>query len=473
MDDEEAATYIKDYCRRKKWAIEKKPEQKRRIMIITASVVATLVLIIAISITFMVIHNKNVRETEFTTLLSDIAKQKNPKADIKLLQSYVDTHQASEFSQFTEQATFKISRLKNQIETNRFNDIAQKVEQLKKNGDFEGATEVLTTQLKQNPNTPFKEKIKDQITTLSSLIEKRDNDKLATIALEGEAGEKITAAQNYLATHPNGKHIKQVKQLISDMSAEFYIFVKNKLAEYNFEKDWEKCVTLCKKYIDLYDNSNSDQLKPLLENYQTWAQEEKIFLSLKQKAKNQKTDFQAAMQIYKNYLSAYPDSSIVKKILYELKELTQLSIQAAAEEKTKGILSALKQTKGRFVYKKEGMVLDTTTGLIWSMLDSDTGATSTCMAYDMAETYIKTIALGGYKDWRLPTAEELVGIYKTRPFFPATENKIYWTSESYSSYVDGWIKMVVTVTSEKTDTWEKIRKDSRECAVVRVVRKNN
>ena len=60
----------------------------------------------------------------------------------------------------------------------------------------------------------------------------------------------------------------------------------------------------------------------------------------------------------------------------------------------------------RFVAYDNGTVKDLTTGLIWAARDNGGP-----IGWGKAKTYCKNYRGGGYKDWRMPTTEELRAIY--------------------------------------------------------------
>ncbi len=58
--------------------------------------------------------------------------------------------------------------------------------------------------------------------------------------------------------------------------------------------------------------------------------------------------------------------------------------------------------ENKFVDNKNGTITDKSSGLMWSKADSGEG-----MNWNAAITYAKESRLGGYSNWRLPTAQEL------------------------------------------------------------------
>ncbi len=61
---------------------------------------------------------------------------------------------------------------------------------------------------------------------------------------------------------------------------------------------------------------------------------------------------------------------------------------------------------GRFVAYDNGTVMDTKTGLMWASEDNGED-----IDWNHAKEYCDTYRGGGYMDWRLPTADDLMGLY--------------------------------------------------------------
>jgi formylglycine-generating enzyme required for sulfatase activity len=79
-----------------------------------------------------------------------------------------------------------------------------------------------------------------------------------------------------------------------------------------------------------------------------------------------------------------------------------------------------------------GTIIDNVTGLMWQRMDGGE------MTIERAATFCDTLTLGGYTDWRLPTAREVFGILHHNRLNPAIDTTIFtvttaeywWTSES-------------------------------------------
>jgi len=61
---------------------------------------------------------------------------------------------------------------------------------------------------------------------------------------------------------------------------------------------------------------------------------------------------------------------------------------------------------GRFIAYNNGTVLDTRTNLMWAAKDNGSG-----INWENAKVYCENYRGGGYSDWRMPTQDELAGLY--------------------------------------------------------------
>ena len=73
-------------------------------------------------------------------------------------------------------------------------------------------------------------------------------------------------------------------------------------------------------------------------------------------------------------------------------------------------LKGKRSSDGRYIDNGDGTITDTNTGLMWTQKDShaDLGE---CLDWNDSKSYVSRLNTGGHGDWRLPTVEELKGIY--------------------------------------------------------------
>jgi tetratricopeptide (TPR) repeat protein len=106
-----------------------------------------------------------------------------------------------------------------------------------------------------------------------------------------------------------------------------------------------------------------------------------------------------AMRQYKRYLELAPKAPDAAKVREEIYKL-----EYRAEEQ---IVKEIKRD-GRFIAYNNGTVLDTRTNLIWAAKDNGNG-----INWKGAKSYCENYRGGDYTDWRMPTLDELAGLYDT------------------------------------------------------------
>ena len=467
MDRQEAADYLRDYCQKKKYRIESKPEKKRMRLVFAASATLAIGLLVIAAVIFSSIHKKHSLAAEYDRVIQSVEAQTEAEKKIQILEKYVKSHMAEGMAA---DAAKRISEIKSATDAERFNRFLKETDALVQAGDYQKALDLYKQKLQSATDADSKKTINGMIQKVLGLSEQKDFEQVTAVSLTGSPDQKMDTFQRYLADHPEGKNIDKVKALVNEISGEYFIYVNKQLAAYDQSEKWEDGLNLCRKYIDTYDNSNSDRLKQLVPVYEEKIRNEKIFAGLVQKANALGTDYAGALEIFKDYLEAYPDTSVKNKIQKEIERLDGLLAAQSTEKAEQDIRAQLAKTGGRFIERAGGVVVDTKTGLMWGIMDSTVTQTATkCLTYDEGKKYIKNLKTGGFTDWRLPTPAELTGIYASA--FPSTGAKTYWTSENYTGYADGWHVMVDTVSTEDSTHWEIIRKDALECGAVRAVRK--
>ncbi len=76
-------------------------------------------------------------------------------------------------------------------------------------------------------------------------------------------------------------------------------------------------------------------------------------------------------------------------------------------------------------------VTDNATGLMWQK------ATLGPMNWNTAMSYASSLFLGGYSDWRLPSRDELQGLYFANCRSMLVEHSdFYWSSTTYDPHAD-------------------------------------
>lgn len=207
-------------------------------------------------------------------------------------------------------------------------------------------------------------------------------------------------------------------------------------------------------------------------------QEEKQWAYIYANYKNGKINISERIRTVEKFLASFPadkysrDATVVlqtlkkeKAVLDERRRLERAQL-ARINAETAKMKRLLRSTGRRFVENGNGTIRDTKSGLMWTTVDSSV-VTGACMTYYQAADYVKKLTTGGYNDWRLPTANELHGIYKTKPFFPSDKITKYWSGDVV---LRGWNKHVHVVSTVKESAWNKEEFGLEKCAHVRAAR---
>ncbi|MBF0379328.1 MAG: DUF1566 domain-containing protein [Desulfamplus sp.] len=92
----------------------------------------------------------------------------------------------------------------------------------------------------------------------------------------------------------------------------------------------------------------------------------------------------------------------------------------------------------------DGTVSDSATGLMWQQDTGKTVTGGTTMVWKDALSYCENLNLGGYTDWRLPTAKELRSIADYTVYSPVIDTSVfrdtfmsfYWSSSTCADYIN-------------------------------------
>ncbi|MEW5737004.1 MAG: DUF1566 domain-containing protein [Thermodesulfobacteriota bacterium] len=471
LDEEEAREYIRNFAKEKQWAIEgvksAKPARKtdKRILMIAAA--AALVLVLALGVGGYAYFSARAKEKAYVAVVEKASALKSLAAKQKAFEDYVAE---TPKNKFTEAAEKEVAFLKAQIVQEDFKALKEKAGALAKAGKLEEAAAIYEAFAKKYDKTPTAGTAKKAVEDLNAAMEERDFKALEGM-LQAGVEQRMVAYVAYLTKHPKGAHAKDVKTMISDMSEEYYQALRKEMEAAAAQERYQDAIALVDRYCRIYDNARAQEMLEQKNRYTTQLKESIIYQGLVQKADALGTDHDAAMAVYNDFVAVHPGTSVQKKIderLAELQAKKEAARLAAARDK---IRSQASGTGGRFVEDREGTLKDTKTGLVWTMLDAKQ-ETQTCADYFAARKYVGKLNTGGYKDWRLPTPQELKAVYKNSPAFPGAGNpdEWYWTSRSFRAWRDRWISVVEVVTAGAGTSAAEDSRDSYECGNVRAVR---
>ncbi len=471
MEKHEAERYIKIYCKRKNWTIEQPAGKKRRVLLFVSAIVIVIVAVSFIGFFYMNHRHDQALKKEYSELIARVERTDNPDEQVAMLRAYITANQAkTDYAAYVDDARRHLDLSVSAIAEKRYLETSDRVSELIGEESFDAARSHLDQYLKTNPPAPFAERARRQMVEIESLAEQNDFEKLSRTIIEAGTAEKINAITHFMEKYPEGEKTAEARGLLDEMSSEYYFFVKNAIETAEENENWTRAAELAQRYIEIYDNSHADRLKPERDRFRSNLRNQRLFQSLKQKAAGFGDDYARASGVYTDFLNAYPNTPIKSRITEEMDRLNHLARQAAIERAESRLTEMIKASSGRFMEKGKGVFADAETGLMWTLLDSDITGSQRCMTFDASVKFAESLSVGGFSDWRLPTAAELMGLYGKNPSFPVFDEKWYWSSNSYSGYSDGWYRIVDTIDVFSDKRPAQSRRDSRECGAVRAVR---
>jgi tetratricopeptide (TPR) repeat protein len=468
MDEEEALRYIQDYAAQKGWTIEgvAKPKKKPANKKLLAAVAAGIFIVVAgAGIGAFLFLRAQSQAAQFEELTRQAVATPAIEQRIALYQNYVSGPK----TKYTPEAVHQLEQLKNLVVTRDLNAALQQAQQLVDADSLHEAVAVFDKFLELHSESRQAASANEQRTQILRQIDQND-----FAALEKLAGQdvetRMRAYVRYWTAHPQGLHKEDVNRYILDAAEEYYIAIKKRVDEEADRENWVDALKWVGAYLNIYEGKNprAVQMVELRDRYSTYLREARFYDGLVQKAQAEGDNHDAAIQVYREFLQAYPGTHVEKKILNAISRLEQEKELARVEAMKNQVRRAIVGVD-RFVEQRPGTVFDKITGRTWTMLDSSE-LTGGCMNFESAKLYVENLDEGGYRDWRLPSPEELNALYKQRPYFPAASEQTFWTSKSFRAHRDGWINVVEVVDNRPDTAQAPETRDSRECHAVHAVR---
>ncbi len=371
-------------------------------------------------------------------------KQYDWEKCIRLCDEFIEKFGGTEQSERTEGL-----RITYQKRIKYKNDLAEMKHQTESSGtDFEGAKYIYSEYLVANPEAPsyVKDLVTKEIAELDRKAEqyRKDDEEWDYLFTYGDDTRETLASrvekfEKYVKKPPPARYAQDASSILKELKRKKALEDEG-TREHREKTEWVKIA----RYSQNFQVRLGDRIHAL-EKY------------IKENSSGK----------YINDAKAVFNKLNEEKISEEERVRKQKEAVTRRRNEIKQIETLVRKTGGRFVANKNATVTDTRTGLMWCAIDSlaDLGG---CTDYDNAVRYVENLKTGGYTDWRIPTANELAGIYKNPPFFPASSAKWFWTSDIIWH---GWNKKAHIVTSERETAWNKEPADLSKCGSVRAVRK--
>ena len=287
---------------------------KKRLLPLFAVVLGVL-LVVAISLVFTGVLKIELIKSEYDTLLVQVEKLNSLEEKEIALQEFINSYPKDTN---IEKAKNKIEEIRNVIEKQDFQLALNNVKNLTIDSDYEKeATAIYTSYLTKHPDGAYEDEIQDKISEIPSLIDDIDYEKLTEVA-QSDFGKRIETYLAYLSTHPGGRHINAVEELISDTREEYYDYLIRNIALCEQQKQWDRGIELCNRFIDIFKNNyHLDEVVEL----KTTLQENKDYDLLIAHIKRSGRNYWLVRKSYYNFLAKHPDTDKKDEIENELSRI--------------------------------------------------------------------------------------------------------------------------------------------------------
>ncbi|MFH2063704.1 MAG: DUF4388 domain-containing protein [Pseudomonadota bacterium] len=358
--------------------------------------------------------------------------------------------------------------------------------------DYEKRITAYQTYLNEHKEGTYRDEVQKLVSDISETYYEYVKKEVSVCNREQDWDRCIQLCDKYIASYQKGKQLSEIRGLRDRMNT---AAVMESLRQKAAEKDGDHQET--KKIYQDYltanpDTSAKNEIHRELTLINKKIREKQAWEGIAKISKNKQIDLFERIRKLEKYMAQKPEAiylkgagvlmnrlkkekeelSRLRQIAEEQKRLERERIAAAKKEKERlqkekrKIGSVLSQSNGRFIVNVDGTVSDRQTGLMWYILDSHIELQE-CLDHDAAEKYVKNLEVGGYKDWRLPTANDLMVVMNTGNSFPKSGAKWYWTSELFWK---GFYEFGYTVVNRSGDTWTKDEAELMQCGAVRAVR---
>ncbi|MFO7558104.1 MAG: DUF4388 domain-containing protein [Desulfobacterales bacterium] len=381
----------------------------------------------------------------------------------------------------------KISEIPSIVDDNDYEEIKE----IDPN-EYEKRVTLYQAYLKNHPQGKYRGEVQQLITDISEMYYQYVKKEISICDKEKDWSRCIELCDKYIISYSASKKLPEIKGLRNSMYSRNVIKdlkeeISGKGSEYKAAQQ---------VYVD-YLNANPDSIardaiRLELQKINKKIREKNAWEKIAKYTKNKKVDLFKRIEKLEKYMAGTHEAKYQKgaevlmkrlgkekqeyirkrRLVEEQKRMERERLAAIQREKARlqrekiKIGSVLSESSGRFVVGVDGTVTDQQTGLMWYIFDTHTELQE-CLDYDAAKEYVENLNVGGYKDWRLPTPNDLIVILNAKSSFPKTGAKWYWSSEAFWK---GHYEFDRIVIPRNDNQWIKGEAELTECGAVRAVR---
>ena len=174
-------------------------------------------------------------ETEFNTLMEDVASMKNFRQQKTLLETYLDGNVRN---RFTPKVTERLN------DANALLELDKHIQSMPRDRDYiTTSVGLYKAYLKSHRGTPFVLAIRAKMQHLPAQLDSLHYKNIR----EADAQPiqiRLGIYRAYLEDHPNGKYVREVTNLVASISDEYYLMLKEGAPSCHKEETWPACIAV-------------------------------------------------------------------------------------------------------------------------------------------------------------------------------------------------------------------------------------
>jgi hypothetical protein len=313
MDREEAVEYIKNYCLKKNWAIEKKTTtQKPSKKLLAIVAVVVLICLAGIPAGMWFVDGQKTKK-EYQAVVTNINRQTDPKLKVGLLEQYLDSHPGSKYAA---DALERLNKTLIAVEKQDYQAAMQQIAQLPIDPSYETkAKSIYRSFLNTYPTGTYAPKVKMALNNIATVAQDHHYAALKQTSYENDFQE-INAYHHFLGKNPDSKYLSQIQQRLATLSENHFRELKIRLTKFESEKNWENCKQACDQFLDhFHEGRQAEEVRRLKNLYI----EKQVVTKLMARAES--AELSEGQAMIKSYLKSNTTSADKELLLNKLREM--------------------------------------------------------------------------------------------------------------------------------------------------------
>ena len=299
----------------KKEAVLSKARGDKRILVVAA--VAILVLVTVVGLVALRGWQSNRMEKMYAQLMDQVAETADLEDQQNLLLDFIDSHDANEYTLEAEERLAEIAKL---IEERDFEATSRQINDLPVDHRYhDSALAFFNAFREQHPDNEHVAELKQMIDEIDEMVDEMEYEAL-TSTTPSDMDARLKAYSDYLDHHPTGKYRAQVAGLIAGLSEMAFKELKRDVKTLEKKRQYDPAIDRCRRYQALFVSSGRLTDVRLL---QAGLQDKKDLAELQELAASKGSDYEAARELFKDYLVRNPQTSQRPNIEKEVAQLDQ------------------------------------------------------------------------------------------------------------------------------------------------------